>query len=423
MFGASKSVAALVLSFSMCLTKMDATSLPKPSGPYDVGRIAYHFVDLSRPEAFSTMAHKHREVMVHIWYPMVAGSAKKAPTAPYLPGFDAAKPQLSEGDITDLFRPAKYEGVLPDTDTVENGPIVSGNDKFPLLLFSHGWGNPTFLYTAEIEDIVSHGYIVAAVDHPYDTTFTQFPDGRLALFAQKAFDAAAKKPNGLIQYARERVEIMAEDNRFVLNQLMKYANTKSLKAPFWERVDEKRIGAFGHSIGGLTAARTCQIDSRVRACIDQDSDDDRGSPFIETDLNQTETQPFLLFVVASADEISPQRVNPDDASLAKMKKTRAEYDAALQKTQANQLAQLSSIAGGAYRVSLYGLPGFTHRSFTDQTLLPPQTNPEQSLHNFQVAQSFTLAFFNKYLKGDQHTILDTEDVSDTRAHVEKFPAK
>jgi|SRR5215469_10104468 len=98
------------------------------------------------------------------------GVSAHGKTAPYLPGFDAAKSKLSQDDITDLFRLAKYNGSLPDTHTIENAPIARDDKKFPLLLFCHGWGNPTFLYTAELEDIVSHGYIVAPVDHPYETT-------------------------------------------------------------------------------------------------------------------------------------------------------------------------------------------------------------------------------------------------------------
>ena len=52
---------------------------------------------------------------------------------------------------------------------------------------------------------------------------------------------------------------MAKDDR--------YALTRSLHAPFYARLDTGKIGAFGHSIGGLTAARTCQIDLRVKACM------------------------------------------------------------------------------------------------------------------------------------------------------------
>lgn len=398
-----------------------APQLPTPTGRYGVSRTSYALTDLSRPEPMAERPGTHREVMVEVWYPTEPNPGAHLKRAPYLPGFDAARAKLSQGDIDDLFRPATYNERLPETHTVENAPIARGRSKFPLLVFSHGWGNPSFLYTAELEDIVSHGYIIAAVDHPYDTTFTQFLDGHIIFFAQKEFDAASKQPGGYIAYARQRVEVMAEDNRFVLTELLRYATIEKLRAPFIHRIDKAQIGAFGHSIGGLTSARTCQIDTRVKACIDQDSDDDRGSPFIVTDITETERQPFLLFVVASADETSPHTIHPDDAALARMKLTRAEYDAIIQKHQANQVAQLAAIPGGSYRVTLYDLPGFIHRSFTDQTLLGASTDPEQSLHNFRVAETFTLAFFDKYLKGDQHTVLDTRQVVDSRAKVERFP--
>ena len=85
------------------------------------------------------------------------------------------------------------------------------------------------------------------------------------------------------------------------------------------------------------------------------------------------------------------------------------------------MKQLDSIPRGAYRVTLYDLPGFVHRTFSDLTLLGASPDREQSLHNFRVAETFTLAFFDKYLKGDQHTVLDTGQVPDPRAKVEKFP--
>ena len=396
--------------------------LPKPAGQYGVGRVSYALNDRSRPEPLAQKAGAQREVMVEVWYPAEAGVSEHSKTAPYLPGFDAAKTKMSLDDIKDLFSPATYTGSLPQTHTVEHAPIARGNRRFPLLVFSHGWGNPTFLYTAELEGIVSHGYIVAAVDHPYDTAFTQFPDGRIVLFAQKELDTASKRPNGYISYVRQRVEVMAEDNQFALTELLRYANVKALHAPFFQRIDQTHIGVFGHSIGGLASARTCQIDDRAKACMDQDSADDRGSPFIATDLKETERQPFLLFVAFSADVTSPRKTHPDDAALARMKISRPEYDAILQKQRENQLNQLGSVPGGAYRVTVYDLPGFVHRSFSDLTLLGEPPDRDQSLHNFRVAETFTLAFFDKYLKGDQHTVLDTGQTPDLRAKVEKFSA-
>jgi predicted dienelactone hydrolase len=399
-------------------------SLPSPTGSYAVGRVSYEFTDESRPEPLSSAPSAHRRMMVHVWYPADRSAARGKPTAAYLPGFDKAQSQLSQDDIKKLFSPATYSGPdsLPETAAVENAPIAPGRQRFPLLLFAHGWGNPTFLYTAELEDIVSHGYIVAAIDHPYDTMFTTFPDGDVAFFAQEPYRAAAaKQPHGLIGYAKERVEVMAIDNQFALTQILRYATTPSLGAPFYGSIDATKIGAFGHSIGGLTAARTCQIDKRVKACMDQDSTDNRGSPFIASALDQTESQPFFLCVVSSADVWSERATNPTDGDLAQQKLTRAEFNSIIKQQQENQTAQLKSIPGGSYRLMLFDLPGFIHRSFSDLTLLAAGPSRDENLHNFVVAQAYTLAFFDKYLKGINTTILDTGQPIDPRAKLERFP--
>jgi hypothetical protein len=94
----------------------------------------------------------------------------------------------------------------------------------------------------------------------------------------------------------------------------------------------------------------------------------------------------------------------------------------MQQQQQNQTRQLTEIAGGSYRLMLFDLPGFVHRSFTDQTLLASKLDHEQSLHNFHVAQIYTLAFFDKCLKGDRTTVLDTGNTIDRRAKLETFPA-
>jgi hypothetical protein len=400
-------------------------NLPAPSGTYGVGRTSCALIDKSRAELLSTTQGAQRRIMVVVWYPTDGKAMLRTKTAPYLPDFDKVLPKISPDDLKDMFRPSTFRGIdmLPQTDVVEDAPIASGKQQFPLLLFSHGWGNPTFLYTAELEDIVSHGYIVVAVDHPYDTTYTIFPDGNVILFAQDRFDRETKKPNGFINYAKERVQVMGDDNKFALTEILKYAKTRSVHAPFFERVNGQEIGAFGHSIGGLAAARTCQIDFRVDACVDQDSDDDRGSPFIVTSLDETERQPFMLFDVSSGDLWSPTTVNPSDAALAAQKMTRPEYLSLLKEHQTNEINQFTGIPGGSYRVMLFGLPGFIHRSFTDQTLLDFSGDLQgDNLHNFQVAQAYLLAFFDKHLKGVHNTVLDSQTPIDPRAKVVQFPA-
>lgn len=71
---------------------------------------------------------------------------------------------------------------------------------------------------------------------------------------------------------------------------------------------------------------------------------------------------------------------------------------------------------------LFDLPGYIHRSFTDQTLLATKLDHRQSLYNFHVAETYTLAFFDKFLKGEKRTVLDTGETVDGRAKLEVFPA-
>ena len=416
-----------VISMSLTAVAQETASrmsLPAPSGPYGVARVSYALTDHSRSEPLSNLQGARRRVMAFVWYPTDRKATPGVKTAPYLPDFDKVTSKLSADDLGGMFRPSKFKDIdsLPQIPVLEAAGIARGRQRFPLLLFSHGWGNPTFLYTAELADIVSHGYIVVAVDHPYDTTYTLFPGGDLVLFAQDRFNAESRKPKGTANYARERVEVMGDDNRFVLTEILRYANTRASRAPFYKHVDESAIAAFGHSIGGLAAARTCQIDARVKACMDQDSDDDRGSPFVVTPLDKTEQQPFLLFVAASADLWSPGVVNPTDSDLIAQKMTRADYTAWLRRSQTNETDQLAGIPGGSYRVKLFGLPGFTHRSFTDQTLLDFSGDKEgNDVHNFQVAQQYILAFFDKYLKGRPQTALDSQSPVDPRVKIERFP--
>jgi Platelet-activating factor acetylhydrolase, isoform II len=314
--------ANLVVTFSFCTllactTRLSASnrpSLPAPGGSYGVGRVSYEITNPSRSEPLSPEPDGLRRMMVYVWYPTDKAAKGGEVTAPYLPGLGEAESKIRPGDVADMFYPAIYEGQqsLPETAVADGAPIATGKQRFPLLLFAHGWGNPTFLYTAELQDIVSHGYVVAAIDHPYDTNYTRFPDGEVVGFAQESFDQAASQPHGIRAYTKERVEVMAEDNQYALTQLLNYAKKTNVHAPFFERIDADNIGAFGHSIGGLTAARTCQIDARVKACMDQDSTDYRGSAFVASDLQETERQPFFLYVVSSADVWSSKALHPSD---------------------------------------------------------------------------------------------------------------
>ena len=50
-----------------------------------------------------------------------------------------------------------------------------------MLLFSHGFSGLRMQNTAQFEELASHGYVVASVDHTYDSVITIMPDSRAIL--------------------------------------------------------------------------------------------------------------------------------------------------------------------------------------------------------------------------------------------------
>src|SRR2546430_592392 len=173
----------------------------------------------------------------------------------------------------------------------------------PLLIFSHGGGVDRSFYSSQYEDLASNGYIVAVIAHTYDTHVVVFPDGRV-VGAAPAFRDSRRSDSTLPRWRREWqnelrsqaylrrvIDVEARDIRFVIDQLSRYARDARLRAPFLRRVNLERIGALGHSAGGEAAALACQIDARLKACLDQDGVM-HNLPFFRDVAGRTMSQPF-----------------------------------------------------------------------------------------------------------------------------------
>jgi hypothetical protein len=66
------------------ITRPEVLQLPEPSGLFDIGRVGYEWVDISRPDGHSTDPQAHRGLMVYVWYPSLKGKAEEI--GEYLPG-------------------------------------------------------------------------------------------------------------------------------------------------------------------------------------------------------------------------------------------------------------------------------------------------------------------------------------------------
>ena len=64
----------------------------------------------------------------------------------------------------------------------------------PVLLFSHGYTAHPSAYTALLEDLASHGYVVLSVVHPYEAMAAALADGRVVTILDDAEADAQRYP-------------------------------------------------------------------------------------------------------------------------------------------------------------------------------------------------------------------------------------
>ena len=110
--------------------------------------------------------------MVSLWYPAVPSDG---PRARYMTPAEAEL-QLSSRGITG-FRPDVLSATR--TNAVSDATPAGGQRSLPLVVLSPGFTNPRSTLTALAEDLASHGYVAAGIDHTYESRATAFPDGRL----------------------------------------------------------------------------------------------------------------------------------------------------------------------------------------------------------------------------------------------------
>ncbi len=145
----------LTLSLGV-ITGLIGIHFPQLTGSYAVGKINYDLLDPSHQEPFLNNPHAQRKIMVTIYYP--ADPPANARPAPY-----------AEGKMADLLASKAHLPAvavhLIHTHAYEQVPMAAG--RFPVVLFSPGIGTPPVEYSSTVEDVASHGYIVAMIYHTY----------------------------------------------------------------------------------------------------------------------------------------------------------------------------------------------------------------------------------------------------------------
>jgi dienelactone hydrolase len=236
-------VSSLTLATPPAVASSTALHLPRPTGSQPVGSTSIYLKDNSRADPW-VPANK-RELMVTLWYPAKSGHG---PKAQYLTP-EESKLLLSREEL-----PGIPLDVLSTVRTNSVRDAKPAGHNLPLIVLSPGYTKPRGTLTTLAEDLASHGYLVAGIEHTYESAGTSFPDGRVV-------SCVSCEVDHLPEFWQKLTEGRAADVSFVLDELTRKYD--------W-LIDRHRIAMAGHSAGGAGSVHAMVKDARLRAAIDID---------------------------------------------------------------------------------------------------------------------------------------------------------
>ncbi len=350
----------------------DASFLPKLTGSYGIGVTTKHLIDTSRLENFTTDPTDVREMMVQLWYPIETENEGTRTEYMDYPTFQWLKDRSPIPLIT--IPNNAYLFVRPHG---RNETMIAAG-IFPVVVFSPGYDGVYQIYTSFIEDLVSHGFVVASINHPYVSGITVFPDGRTVGLAEVPTDPVARSA-----FFNMSLRTIIQDAKFVLDTLT-IINTSDLN--FAGHFNLSKVGIYGHSFGGANTAVCCFEDVRFRAGLTLDG------VFYKQFIPGNITVPFL-FMFAEA------RLANDSTIMYLWDHT----------------------TNDTFKMNI---TGSTHYAFTDVgvllshlvPLIPPRlllfgSIPPKRMVN--ITRTYITVFFEVYLKGKSvETLLNLSDQFD-----------
>ncbi|MEV8376817.1 hypothetical protein AB0P21_29010 [Kribbella sp. NPDC056861] len=371
--------------------------VPAPTGPHKIGTIELHLVDRARRD--ESAPGRRRELMVSVWYP--ARSRAEGPFAKYMPPKTADVLSRSLSKAAFGLKEPLFDFANSDTQARVEVPAELG--RHPVVLYSPGFPLSRFYGTAQVEELASRGYVVVTMDHTHEGP-VEFPGGRFVPGADILVPTAAE--------TKAFVDTRVADTRFVLDQLTLLGrglnpdvDRRRLPSGLRQALDLRRVGMFGFSAGGHTAANTIAVDGRIRAGADLDGtlayDMQEGplGPAAEKGLDR----PFLLFGSDGSQRTDPANPATYDKSWAAFWKNQRNWKLNLQLPGTNHLGFSD------YQFFFYDV--FFGLTDDDAGATQVQANVSGILdrHRMLLAQrTYLTAFFDRFLKDRSQPLLEKE---------------
>ena len=254
-------------------------NVAKPTGEYQVGTQVIHMVDNDRSAWYGQESSNPREIMVRVWYPAQPHEGDQK--APYVYNEKLIGDMVSKGFGIPKYLMKNLSNINGNSWS-EAQPV---NEKFPVLIFSHGIGGLKTQNTTQMEEMASHGYVVFSCDHAYDAGVSIFPGDRIIFGKTNIPDNLTKEEKWNMR--RAQLDYRAADIQFLLDEMER---ENFLSVALKNSLDLEHIGVFGHSFGGGTSVVVASVDERIDACFGLDA---WFLPIPSNVLNSDLNKPFI----------------------------------------------------------------------------------------------------------------------------------
>lgn len=248
-------VAALGALALLGWTLLPVPELPAPTGAYPVGTRVFRWIDRDRDEPATDDPRDRRNVVVQAWYPAAPGAGARAP---YIDGLGRLPSYVS---VIPAPAMAHYDRI--DTHARLDAPVSRQRPRWPVVLFSPGYGASRSFYSALLADLASRGFVVLALDHPFEAAVTELADGRVVAPLPRWLPDDPDQS----RYMSRQQTLRAADLRFVAARV---GRDGAFGPDLSARLDPARIAAIGHSFGGASAVAAAMSDARIRAAANID---------------------------------------------------------------------------------------------------------------------------------------------------------
>ncbi|UCC40203.1 MAG: hypothetical protein JSV96_01740 [Candidatus Aminicenantes bacterium] len=354
--------------------KIPENPFPKLKGPYPVGTHDYFWIDEGRDELLTSDPKDKRHLMVQVWYP--AEKVEGAEPYPYIVN------PAQYGDWKD------YKIALHvKTNAVLDAPLSKKQSKYPILIYNHGGGWMRNIATFQTEMLANNGYVVFSIDHTGLNKTVVFPDGYK--FVMDAIKEPEKTGNtykdalASWEYLDSIFWSGVKDISFVIDQIEKLNNTPG--NIFHGRLDMKKIGSFGWSFGGAASVQIAKDDKRVKAVLDCD-----GQLF--GDVAQHGIDQPVMMMHGEIEAPPPDQMSTED------------FEKLIKYVRERDRSFLANTKSDRYTLKI---KKSQHGSFSDLMIFFQQIPNQIDKHlAHEIINAYTLAFFDRYLKGKKSPLLD-----------------